>query len=184
MSSVKVDKKLNRLTITLAAANREELSKVVADIKAAASELEPDLTCLTDFRKIWTLLPVNIDLLGKAQQYLLKTGIGKAVRVLNPDQFNTPTYKLLDALTTDYRYSYATSPQEGKQILNNFRQELLRGARYSRNGKTLFKYVDRSGWEQDTTAVDFDKVMKKLRKFRGKGRQHVIVVDAGFKQRT
>jgi hypothetical protein len=184
VSNVKVDKRLNRLTITLAAANREELKEVVADIKAAVRELEPDLTCLADFRKTWALVPGNTDLFGKAQQHLLKIGVGKVVRVLNPEQFNTRAYKLLDAMPTGYRYSYATSLEEGEQILDNFRLELLRGAKFARNGKTLFKYVDRSGWEQDTTAVDFDSILKKLKKIRLKGRQGAIVVDAGFKQRA
>jgi hypothetical protein len=184
MSSVIVNKKLNRLTIDLSAANREELTAVVADIKAAVRELEPDLTCLADFRKMWSLLPGNTDLLGEAQRHLLKIGVGKLVRVLNPEQFNTRAYKLLDAMPTGYRYSYATSLEEGEQILDNFRQELLRGARFARSGKTLFKYVDRSGWEHDTTAIDFDRVLKKLKKIRGKGRRGAIVVDAGFKQRA
>jgi hypothetical protein len=184
MSSVKVDKKLNRLTITLTAATREELSESVADIKAAARELEPDSTCLTDFRKTLDLLPGNGDLLEKAQRYLLKIGVGKAVRVLNPEQFNTPAYELLDGLPAGYRYSYATSMAEGEQILDNFRQELIRGANNSRNGKGLFKYMDRSGWEQDAPAVDFDSTLKRLRKLRKKGRKNAIIVDTGFKQRA
>ncbi len=183
MNRVKVDKKLNRVTITLAPVNREELAAVVADIKTATRELEPDLTCLTDFRKTWDLLAENSDLLEKAQRYLLKIGVGKAVRVLNPEQFNTPAYKLLDAQPTGYRYSYATSLEEGEQILDNFRQELIRGARSARNRKGLFKYVDHSGWEQDATAVDFDLALKKLRKLRKKGRKNAIIVDTGFKQR-
>ena len=89
MSSVKIDKKLNRLTIIFGSASREELSKVIADIKAAARELEPDLTCLTDFRKIWSRLAENSDLMETAQRYLLKIGVGKAVRVLSPEQFNS-----------------------------------------------------------------------------------------------
>ena len=184
MSSVKVDKKLNRLTITLTAATREELSEIVADIKAAARELEPDLTCLTDFREIWSLLPENGDLLEKAQRYLLKIGVGKTVRVLNPEQFNAPAYELLDKLPTGYRYSYANSMEEGAEILDNFRQELIRGAKNSRSGKGLFKYMDRSGWEQDAPAVDFDSALKRLKKLRKKGRCNAIIVDTGFKQRT
>ncbi len=183
MSRVKVDKKLNRVAITLAVINREELTEVVADIKAATRELEPDLTCLTDFRKAWDLLAENGDLLEKAQRHLLKIGVGKAVRVLNPGQFNTPAYKLLDALPTGYRYSYATSLEEGEQILDNFRQELIRGARSARNKKGLFKYMDHSGWEQDAAAIDFNRALKKLRKLRKKGRKNAIIVDSGFKQR-
>lgn len=183
MSSVKVDKKLNRLTITLTARNREELARVIEAVKTAASELEPDLTCLTDFRHVWDLLLENGDLLNKAQQHLLKIGIGKAVRVLKPGQFNTPSYRILDGLPTGYRYSYATSLEEGEQILDNFRQELIRGTRSTRDGKALFKYMDRSGWEQDTTATDFQRVLRRLRKLRKKGRKNAIVVDAGFKQR-
>lgn|GEM_PF-804156 len=183
MSSVKVDKKLNRLTITLTARNREELARVIEAVKSAASELEPDLTCLTDFRHVWDLLLENGDLLNKAQQHLLKIGIGKAVRVLKPGQFNTPSYRILDGLPTGYRYSYATSLEEGEQILDNFRQELIRGTRSTRDGKALFKYMDRSGWEQDTTATDFQRVLRRLRKLRKKGRKNAIVVDAGFKQR-
>lgn len=184
MNSVTIDKKLNRLTINLAAENRQELEKVVAEIKAAAGELEPDLTCLTDFRKVWPLLPGNGDLLEVAQQYLQKVGVGKTVRVLNPGQFNTPAYKLLDSLATGYHYAYATSLEEGKQILDNFRRELMRGFRADRHGKALFKYMDRSGWEQDTTATDFYRVLRKLRNFRKKGRQNAIIVDAGFRQRA
>ena len=183
MSSVKVDKKLNRLTITLTARNREELARVIEAVKTAASELEPDLTCLTDFRHVWDLLLENGDLLNKAQQHLLKIGIGKAVRVLKPGQFNTPSYRILDGLPTGYRYSYATSLEEGEQILDNFRQELIRGTRSTRDGKALFKYMDRSGWEQDTTATDFQRVLRRLRKLRKKGRKNAIVVDADFKQR-
>ena len=182
MNHVKVDKRLNRVTITLAAANRAELAAVVADIKTATRELEPDLTCLTDFRKAWDLLPENGDLLEKAQHYLLKIGVGKAVWVLNPGQFNTPTYKRLAALPTGYRYSYATSLEEGEQILESFRQ-LIRGARSVRNRKGLFKYMDHSGWEQDATAVDFDLVLRKLRKLRKMGHKNAIIVDTGFKQR-
>lgn len=184
MSSVKVDKKRNRLTITLTAKNRDELARVVEDVKAAAGELEPDLTCLTDFRNAWDLLLENGDLLNKAQQHLLKVGIGKAVRVLKPSQFNTPAYRVLDGLTTGYRYSYTTSLAEGRQILDNFRRELIRGARSARDGKALFKYMDCSGWEQDTTATDFQRVLRRLRKLRKKGRKNVIVVDASFKQRN
>ena len=184
MSSVKVDKKLNRLTIRLTANNREELARVVEDVRTAAAEMEPDLTCLTDFREVWDLLLENGDLLNKAQQHLLKVGIGKAVRVLKPSQFNTPAYRILDGLTTGYRYSYATSLSEGRQILDNFRRELIRGTRSARDGKALFKYTDRSGWEQDTTATDFQRVLRRLRKLRKKGRKDAIVVDAGFKQRT
>jgi hypothetical protein len=184
MSSVKVDKKLNRLTITLTATTREELSESVADIKAAARELEPDSTCLTDFRKTLDLLPGNGDLLEKAQRYLLKIGVGKAVRVLHPEQFNTPSHELLDGLPAGYRYAYATSMAEGAQILDNFRQELIRGANNSRSGKGLFKYMDRSGWEQGAPAVDFDSTLKRLRKLRKKGRKNAIIVDTGFKQRA
>ena len=184
MSSIKVDKKLNRLTITLTATTREELSEAIADIKTAALKLEPDLTCLTDFRKIWDLLPGNGDLLKKAQRYLLKIGVGKTVRVLTPEQFNTPAYALLDGLPTGYRYSYATSMEAGEQILDSFRQDLIRGANNSRSGKGLFKYMDRSGWEQDAPAVDFESTLKRLRKLRKKGRKNAIIVDTGFKQRT
>ena len=184
MNSIKVDKKLNRLTITLEAVNREELSEVVKDIKAAARELEPDLTCLTDFREIWSLLPENGDLLEKAQRYLLKIGVGKTVRVLNPEQFNTPAYEFLDKLSCGYRYSYANSMEEGEEILDNFRQELIRGAKNSRGKKGLFKYMDRSGWEQDAPAPDFDESLKRLKNLRKMGRNHAIIVDARFKQRA
>jgi len=183
VSNVKVDKKLNRLIITLTAKNRDELARVIEAVKTAASELEPDLTCLTDFRNVWDLLLENGDLLNKAQQHLLKVGIGKAVRVLTPSQFNTAAYRILDGLPTGYRYSYATSLEEGKQILDNFRQELIRGTRSTRDGKALFKYMDRSGWEQDTMATDFQRVLRRFRKLRKKGRKNAIVVDAGFKQR-
>ena len=184
MNNVIINKKLNRLTINLAAVDREALKKVVGEIKAAAGELESGLTCLTDFRKGLHLLTGNGDLLEKAQQHLQAVGVGKAVRVLNPGQFNTPAYKLLDALPTGYRYSYATSLEEGEQILDNFRQELLRGARAARQGKTMFKFMDPSGWEQDTTATDFQRTLRKLKKLRKKGRQNAIIVDAGFKQRS
>jgi len=184
MSSVKIDTVLNRLTITITAATREELSEIVADIKAAAHQLEPDLTCLTDFRNIWSLLPENGDLLEKAQRYLLKIGVGKTVRVLNPEQFNTPAYELLDKLPTGYRFSYANSMEEGVEILDNFRQELIQGTKNSRKRKGLFKYMDRSGWEQDAPAPDFDSTLKRLKKLRKKGRNHAIIVDIGFKQRA
>lgn len=58
-----------------------------------------------------------------------------------------------------------------------------RGTKKSRTGKTLFKYMDRAGWERDTGTLDFDSVMKKLRKLRKNGRQGAIIVDSGFKQR-
>lgn len=184
MSSVKIDKILNHLTITITAVTREELSQIVADIKAAARELEPDLTCLTDFREIWSLLPENGDLLEKAQRYLLKIGVAKTVRVLKPEQFNTPAYELLDKLPTGYRYSYANSMEEGAEILDNFRQEFIRGTKNSRNRKGLFKYMDRSGWEQDASGADFDSALKQLKKIRKKGRNRAIIVDTGFKQRA
>ena len=184
MNSVKVDRKLNSLTIRFTARSRAELVKVVADIKAATGELEPDLTCLADFRGIWELIPENGDLFEKAQRYLLRVGVGKVVRVLNPGQFNTPAHRRLEALPTGYRYSYATSLEEGEQILDDFRQELLRGTRHTRPGKGQFKYVDRSGWEQDTSATDFDSAFRRLKKLREKGRKQAIIVDAGFKPRV
>jgi hypothetical protein len=183
LSSVKVDKRLNRVTISITARNRSELTRVVEAVKNAVGELEPDLTCLTDFRKMGDLLLENGDLLQKAQQHLLKVGIGKAVRVLSPSQFNTPAYALLDALPTGYRYSYATSLREGRQILDNFRRELIHGTRKARDGKALFKYMDRSGWEHDTPVIEFDRVLRWLKKLREKGRKNAIIVDAGFKQR-
>jgi hypothetical protein len=183
VNSVTIDKQRNRLTITLAAADRETLKDVVAEIKTAAREMEPDLTCLTDLRKGWPLPPGNGDLLKAAEQCLQKVGVGKVVRVLNPEQFNTPAYKRLNAVATSYRYSYATSVEEGEQILENFRQERLRWARAARRGKTLFKYAAPSGWEQDTTATDFYQALKELKRLRKEGRKSAIIVDAGFKQR-
>jgi hypothetical protein len=53
-----------------------------------------------------------------------------------------------------------------------------------RNAKSLFKYMDRSGWEQNSTALNFDIVMKKLKKLREAGRQDAIIVDSGFKLRN
>ncbi len=47
----------------------------------------------------------------------------------------------------------------------------------------LFKYVDRTGWEQETRALDYDSVFKKLKKLRKTGRQQAIIVDSGFKLR-
>jgi len=184
VSSVKVDKELNRLTITVTAKTREDLIRVVKDIKAAAGELEPDLTCLTGLRKATALIPENGDLLKNAQQHLLKVGIGKVVGVLKASQFNTPIFRALDGLTTGYRYSYATSLEEGRQILDSFRRELIWGVRSAHDGKALLKYMDRSGWEQDTTATDFQRVLRRLRKLRKKRRKNVIIVDADFKQRT
>jgi hypothetical protein len=64
------------------------------------------------------------------------------------------------------------------------KQELARGTTYALNGKALFKYMDRSGWEQNTTALDFDSVMKKLKKFRKTGRRNAIIVDSGFNLRS
>ena len=64
------------------------------------------------------------------------------------------------------------------------KQELARGTKYARNGKALFKYMDRSGWEQNTTALDFDSAIKKLKKFRKTDRQDAIIVDSGFKLRS
>ena len=44
--------------------------------------------------------------------------------------------------------------------------------------------MDRSGWEQDAPAVDFDSTLKRLKKLRKKGRSHAIIVNTGFKQRA
>ena len=184
MSSVKIDKELNCLTITLSGTSREDLARVVAEIRAAAGELEPDMTCLADFRDGWDLLLENGDLLEKAQRSLLKNGVGKAVRVLKPGQFNTPPHRLLESQAAGYRYSYATSLEEGERILDDFREGLLRGTRRTSSGKGLFKYVDRSGWEHDTPATDFESAFRRLKKFRKQGRRRAIIVDAGFKQRA
>lgn len=62
--------------------------------------------------------------------------------------------------------------------------ELERRTKYARNGKALFKYIDRSGWERNTAALDFDNVMKKLKKLRKTGRQNAIIVDSGFNLRS
>ncbi len=43
MSTIRVNKQANRLTIILKAQNRAELLKIVATIKAAAPELKPGL---------------------------------------------------------------------------------------------------------------------------------------------
>jgi len=64
------------------------------------------------------------------------------------------------------------------------KQKLKRGTKYARKWKALFKYMDRSGWEQNTTALDFDSAMKKLKKFRKTDRQDAIIVDSGFKLRS
>jgi len=49
--------------------------------------------------------------------------------------------------------------------------------------KTLFKYVDKSGWENETPVVDFEEALRKLKKFRKAGRKSAIIVDARFMQR-
>jgi len=64
------------------------------------------------------------------------------------------------------------------------RQGLAPKKRSVRNVKALFKYMDRSGWEQNSSALNFDIVMKKLKKLRETGRQDAIIVDSGFKLRN
>ena len=71
-----------------------------------------------------------------------------------------------------------------KTTRSTIKRELELGTKFARNRKALFKYMDRSGWEQNTTALDFDSAIKKLKKFRKTDRQDAIIVDSGFKLRS
>ena len=90
MGIVSINPQKNRIHIKFLDMSRKELELTVMKIEVAALELNPNFTCLIDFRLAGSLLMENKDLLDRGQKALMEIGIGKAVPLVTQQQIESP----------------------------------------------------------------------------------------------
>ncbi len=96
MGIVSISPRKNRIHIKFLDMSREELEITVMKIEVVGLELNPNFTCLIDFRLAGSLSMENKDLLDRGQKALIEMGIGKAVPLVTQQQIESPPFQILD----------------------------------------------------------------------------------------
>ncbi len=116
-------------------------------------------------------------MLERGQKALMEVGIGKAVLLVTQQQIESPQFQILDVVRSGYEIEYATSTKNAKRILDNYQRELEQLARQPRRGNSLFKIIDKNGWEDEQKFVNYKSALKRLKKVRKSGRYDAIVIN-------
>lgn len=177
MGIVSINPTKNRIHIKFLDMSRKELELTVMKIEVAVLELNANFTCLIDFRLAGSLLIENKDLLERGQKALMEVGIGKAVPLVTQQQIESPQFQILDIVRSGYEIEYATSTKNAMRILDNYQRELEQLERQPRRGNSLFKIIDKSGWEDEQKLVNYKSAIKRLKKVRKSGRNDAIVIN-------
>ncbi len=177
MGIVSINPQKNRIHIKFLDMSRKELELTVMKIEVAVLELNRNFTCLLDFRLADSLLIENRDLLERGQKVLMEVGIGKAVPLVTQQQIESPQFQILDVVRSGYEIEYATSTKNAMRILDNYQRELEQLDRQPRRGNSLFKIIDKNGWEDEQQFVNYKSALKRLKKVRKSGRNDAIVIN-------
>lgn len=177
MSIVSVKPQKNRIYITIADSNRQELEITIKKIEVAALELRPNFTCIADFRFSESLLIENRDLLERGQQILMEMGIGKTVRLVTEQQTENLQFQTLDVVRSGYEIEYATTLKRSERILDNYKREIGQIDRQPQRGNSVFKIIDQSGWEEGHKFTKYKDALKRLKQVRQSGRKDAIIVS-------
>jgi len=176
MYQVRTDSKKNRLYLTFAEPNRQELRKALKEVEKLCLTLQPNFTCLTDLRNCMPIIEENKDLFEKKQHRIWGLGVGKTVRVILDSDLGMTLVQSLRSITVPYQTHYVTSIQEAETILDNYMEEI--DSHKSPVENERFKIIDMDGWEFEKCYLTYDEAVKNLKKVRKTGRQTAIVVDA------
>ena len=177
MGIVSISPRKNRIHIKFLGMSREELEIAVMKIEVAGLELNPNFTCLIDFRLAGSLLMENKDLLDRGQKALIEMGIGKAVTLVTQQQIKSPPFQILDIVRSGYEIEYATSTKSAKRILDNYKREIEQLSKRPRRGNPWFGIIDRNGWEDEHKFANYKHAIKRLKKVRQSGRNDAIIIN-------
>jgi len=177
MGIVSISPQKNRIHIKFLDMSRKEIELTVMKIEVAALELNPNFTCLIDFRLAGSLLMENKDLLDRGQKALIEMGIGKAVPLVTQQQIESPPFQVLDIVRSGYEIEYATSTKSAKRILDNYTREIEQLSKQTRRNNSLFRLIDRNGWEDEHKFADYKHAIKRLKKVRQSGRSDAIIIN-------
>jgi len=177
MGIVSISPRKNRIHIKFLDMSREELEITVMKIEVAGLELNPNFTCLIDFRLAGSLLMENKDLLERGQKALMEIGIGKAVPLVTQQQIASPQFQIFDIVRSGYEIEYATSTKSAKRILDNYTREIEQLSKQTRRNNSLFRIIDRNGWEDELKFADYKHAIKRLKKVRQSGRSDAIIIN-------
>lgn len=180
MGIVSISPRKNRIHIKFLDMSRKELEITVMKIEVAGLELNSNFTCLIDFRLAGSLLMENKDLLDRGQKALIKMGIGKAVVLVTQLQIENPQFQILDIVRSGYEIEYATSTKSAKRILDNYTKEIAQLSKQPRRSNSLFRIIDRDGWEDQHKFARYKHAVKRLKKVRQSGRNHAIIINVNF----
>lgn len=179
MGDLRIDHTKNRLYLSFAGADRDDIAATVAEIVAVARRMPPGFTCLADLRGSGRLLVTHRDLFVRAQGALAEAGMRRVVRILSPRQREDPAFKVLDIVGPGYLAEYATRLRDGDRLLDRFQRERTRRRRREENAG--FRVVAPGGWRDDETSTDFYEALRRLERIRRDGRPDALVVDAGYR---
>ncbi len=177
MGIVSINPRKNHIHIKFLDMSRKELELTVMKIEVAALELNANFTCLIDFRLAGSLLIENKDLLEGCQKTLMEMGIGKAVSLVTQQQIESPQCQIFDIVRSGHEIEYATSTKSAKRILDNYKNEIEQLSKQTRRGNSLFKIIDKSGWEDEQKFVNYKRALKRLKKVRKSGRNDAIIIN-------
>ena len=176
MYQVRTDSRKNRLYLTFAEPNRQDLRKALKEVEKLCLTLQANFTCLTDLRNCMPVTGENKDLFEKKQNRMWGLGVGKAVRVIADSDLGMTLLSSLRSIPVQYPTDYVTSIQQAEDILDSYKEEIDRHK--SPVESEIFKIIDMDGWEFEKCYLTYDEALKNLKKIRKTGRLTAIVVDA------
>ena len=175
MYQVRTDSRKNRLYLTFAEPNRQDLTRALKEVEKLCLTLQSNFTCLTDLRNCMPISEENKDLFEKKQNRMWGLGVGKAVRVIADSDLGMTFERFLRSIPVQYPTEYVTSIQEAENILDSYKEEIDRHK--SPAEREIFKIIDMDGWEFETCYPTYDEALKNLKKIRKTGRRTAIVID-------
>jgi hypothetical protein len=176
MYQVRTDSRKNRLYLTFAEPNRQDLRKALKEVEKLCLTLQANFTCLTDLRNCTPITEENKDLFEKKQNRMWGLGVGKTVRVIADSELGMTLARSLRSISVQYATDYVTSIQEAENILDSYKAEIDR--HITPVESEIFKIIDMDGWEFEKCYSTYDEALKNLKKIRKAGRHTAIVVDA------
>ena len=178
MYQVRTDPKKNRLYLTFAEPNRQELRKALKEVEELCLTLQPNFTCLTDLRSCMPIAEENKDLFERKQNRMWGLGVGKTVRVIPDSDLGMTLVQSLRSITVQYQTDYVTSIQEAETILDSYKEDV--DTHQSPVENAMFKIIDMDGWEFEECYTTYDEAVKNLKEIRKTDRHTAIVVDANI----
>lgn len=175
MYQVRTDVKKNRLYLVFGDPSRQELRKALKEVERLCLPLEPNFTCLTDYRNCMLVNADSKDLFEKKQNRLWGLGVGKTVRIIPDSDIGKTLMQFFRSMNSQYQTDYVTNFQEAEAILDSYSEEISRCQVPAAN--EIFKIIDMDGWEYEKRYLTYDEAIKNLKQIRKSGRQSAIVVD-------